>query len=229
MVQKGRVRETRGVYRNIRVRRQAVLLGFVLLLIVGGSLSVCLAGHLANRVTRERPAVEEIDGIPLHTVLVPEGFEGRPGVERRVKYVVIHETGNPSKGADAQAHSNYLQNGGEGTTSWHYTVDDHEIYQHIPDHEVAWHAGDRLAKNGGNLNGVSIELCVNADGDFEKTFDNGARLAAFLLGAYGLDSGDLRQHNAFNGKNCPQTIREAGRWEEFVELTAQYQKGYKKS
>ena len=137
---------------------------------------------------------------------------------------MIHETGNPSEGADAKAHSDYLLNGGEGTTSWHYTVDDHEIYHHIPDSEVSWNAGDRRQEPGGNMNGISIELCVNKDGDFEKTFDNGARLTAYLLKAYDLKMDAVKQHNDFNGKNCPQTIRESGRWQAFLKLTESYLK-----
>lgn len=117
-----------------------------------------------------------------------------------------------------------MLNGGEGTTSWHYTVDDHEIYHHIPDSEVSWNAGDRRQEPGGNMNGISIELCVNQDGDFEKTFDNGARLTAYLMKAYDLKLDDVQQHNYFNGKNCPQTIRESGRWQEFLELAESYLK-----
>ena len=65
-------------------------------------------------------------------------------------------------------------------------------------------------------------VCVNDDGDFEKTFDNGARLTAYLLNAYGLDTGALLQHFNFNGKNCPMTIRDNGRWDAFVGLVEQY-------
>ncbi|HIT52378.1 MAG TPA: N-acetylmuramoyl-L-alanine amidase [Candidatus Fimivicinus intestinavium] len=168
-------------------------------------------------VTKDRPEVTEIYGVPVHTVLISDTLPGRPGIKREVKFIVIHETGNPSQGADAKAHSDYLLSGGEGTTSWHYTVDDHEIYHHIPDSEVSWNAGDQRREPGGNMNGISIELCVNSDGDFEKTFENGARLTAYLLKAYDLELDAVKQHHDFNGKNCPQTIRESGRWEEFLE------------
>lgn len=167
--------------------------------------------------TQDRPEVTEIYGVPVHTVLIPDTLPGRPGIKREIKFIVIHETGNPSEGADAKAHSDYLLSGGEGTTSWHYTVDDHEIYHHIPDSEVSWNAGDQRREPGGNMNGISIELCVNRDGDFEKTFENGARLTAYLLQAYDLELDAVKQHHDFNGKNCPQTIRESGRWVEFLE------------
>ena len=112
---------------------------------------------------------EEIFGIPVHTELLPETLPARPGERRTIKYVVIHETGNTAEGSDAAGHSAYLLSGKSGDTSWHYTVDDHQIYHHIPDDEIAWHAGDRRTRDGGNLCGIGVELCVNEDGDFEKT------------------------------------------------------------
>ena len=69
--------------------------------------------------------------------------------------------------------------------------------------------GDRLEQDGGNLNGIGVELCVNADGNFEQTMQNGAQLTAYLLRQYGLGVENVRQHYDFSGKNCPQTIREA--------------------
>lgn len=161
-------------------------------------------------------------GVPVHTLYIQEGDPARPGIERRIKYVVLHETGNRADGADAARHGMYLRFNNEDDTSWHYTVDDTEIYHHIPDGEVAWHASDRLNDPGGNRNGIGVELCVNSDGDFEKTFDNAARLVAVLLDAYDLDSDAIRQHADFTNKNCPETIRSAGRMEEFVALVEQY-------
>ena len=34
----------------------------------------------------------------------------------------------------------------------------------------------------------------------------------------GLEIRDIKQHNTFSGKNCPQTMREAKRWETFLGL-----------
>ena len=175
---KGRVISLHGVLRSKRFKW--TLAAAAVLLAIGIITGVIL-WETRGGVTADRPEVTEIFGVPVHTVFIPETLPGRPGIKREVKFIVIHETGNPSEGADAKAHSDYLLNGGEGTTSWHYTVDDHEIYHHIPDSEVSWNAGDRRQEPGGNMNGISIELCVNQDGDFEKTFDNGARLTAYLM------------------------------------------------
>ena len=218
---KGRVISLHGVLRSKRFKW--TLAAAAVLLAIGIITGVIL-WETRGGVTADRPEVTEIFGVPVHTVFIPETLPGRPGIKREVKFIVIHETGNPSEGADAKAHSDYLLNGGEGSTSWHYTVDDHEIYHHIPDSEVSWNAGDRRQEPGGNMNGISIELCVNQDGDFEKAFDNGARLTAYLMKAYDLKLDDVQQHNYFNGKNCPQTIRESGRWQEFLELAESYLK-----
>lgn len=176
----------------------------------------------AEPYIRNRPEVDEVLGVPLSVQYISQELDNRPGILRRIQYIVIHETANHNLGADAQAHADYLAAGGDEDTSWHYTVDDHQIVQHIPDNEVSWNAGDKLRENGGNLNGISIELCVNDDGDFEKTFDNGARLTAYLLDAYDLNTGAVLQHFNFNGKNCPMTIRDTGRWDEFIRLVEQY-------
>lgn len=195
-----------------------------LLIIVSSAAAAALILTLIfyPKTTAEREKTDSVTGIPMVYDYIPEGSGGRPGKARRVKFIVIHETANHSPTADAKGHSEYLKAGGDGSTSWHYTVDDKVIYHHLPDREVAWHAGDKLKSPGGNLNGIGIELCVNNGGDFEKTFDNGARLTAFLLNEYGLSIKSVKQHYDFNGKNCPMTIRETGRWKEFLRLTEKY-------
>ncbi|MGI6029879.1 MAG: N-acetylmuramoyl-L-alanine amidase family protein [Eubacteriales bacterium] len=174
---------------------------------------VLLNGRGASRDAR----LEKAADIAIQTQWVPEGSPGRPGEKREIRYVVIHETGNPTEGADAANHSVFLQSGTGGTTSWHYTVDDHAIFHHIPDDEVAWHAGDG-SDGDGNLHGIGVELCVNPDGDFEQTLCNAAVLTAELLRAYDLKLEDVKQHHDFSGKNCPETIRGEDRWEEFLEM-----------
>ena len=70
------------------------------------------------------------------------------------------------KGADARSRS----------VSWHFTVDDTQIIQHLPTNEVAWHAGPN-----GNSQSIGIELCVNSDGDFQKAKANAAWLVKRLM------------------------------------------------
>ncbi len=89
----------------------------------------------------------DIYGVPLKEMIVPTGNENiRPGYAMKPKYITIHETDNYSVGANARNHAQYLYSQATGTTdrsaSWHFTVDDKEIYQHLPLNENAWHAGD---------------------------------------------------------------------------------------
>ena len=102
--------------------------------------------------------------------------------------------------------------------SWHYTVDDHAIVQHLPDYETAYHAGD--GKDGpGNTTSIGIEICVNAGGDFEAAKANAAALVRLLMEEHGISADRVVQHNHWNGKDCPKTIRAtAGAWEAFLAL-----------
>ena len=204
-------------------RRWAIAAPILVFAVVAAAfLVVTIVNHNRGPGPQDSVYPEEISGIPVHTELLPETLAARPGEKRTIKYVVIHETGNTAQGSDAASHSAYLLGGKSGDTSWHYTVDDHQIYHHIPDDEIAWHAGDKRARDGGNLCGIGVELCVNADGDFEKAFDNAARLTAYLLDTYHLGSGNVRQHADFMDKDCPQTIRDNKRWPEFLEKVQEY-------
>ena len=58
------------------------------------------------------------------------------------EFITIHDTGNDNKNADALAHAKYVTNGDNVKTSWHFTVDENNIYQHLPLIEKGKHAGD---------------------------------------------------------------------------------------
>ena len=161
---------------------------------------------------------EDVFGVPVITELMSPTIPARTGIKREIRYIVVHETDNTARGADAKSHSIFLTGGNAGETSWHYTVDDHEIYHHMPDDELAWHVGDTVVPHGGNRHGVGIELCVNSDGDFEKTLVNGAKLVAYLLHSYDLDMSAVTMHGDFIDKNCPSNLRGDDRWPEFLRL-----------
>lgn len=163
----------------------------------------------------------------IEDIIPQKGGKVRPGDVRQKKWIVIHETGNSSKGADAKNHSTYLKNLAKANTtyvSWHYTVDDHEIYHHIPDNEIAYHASDGRVEGGGNMASIGIEICVNSDGNFDKARDNAAWLTAKLLKENNLTIGAVKQHHDFapDGKNCPQTIRDKGLWNNFLQVVQKY-------
>ena len=161
------------------------------------------------------------NGIAIQEHIISGGRKNRPGRDTNPDtYITIHETGNAAKGADAAAHGAYLDSaaGEDDLVSWHYTVDDHAIVQHLPDYETAYHAGD--GKDGpGNTTSIGIEICVNAGGDFEAAKANAAALVRLLMEEHGIPLDNVVQHNRWNGKDCPKTIRATtGAWEAFLAL-----------
>lgn len=222
--------------KTIRVGRVALHPRFFLLVAIA---IVCVAMGIFGLLkvlqrptgpTDEAPQVAEINGVPVIRDLLPEEIPGRPGTLRTIRYVVIHETGNEGKNANAASHNNYIRNQAAiDTVSWHYTVDDHEIYQHLPDNEIGFHAGDQLTEDGGNMCGIGVELCVNPENDYEETLKNGAALAAHLLNAYDLPLKALKKHQDFSGKICPQRLIEQDRWEEFRQMVEAEMKAQKKA
>jgi N-acetylmuramoyl-L-alanine amidase len=135
-----------------------------------------------------------------------------------MRFITVHNTGNASLGAGARSHASYIKGDTAANTpvSWHYTVDERDIVRHIPDSEEAFHAGD--GSGDGNRRSIGIEICMNSDGDLLKATDNAAMLAAELCKRYGISVENVVQHNRWNGKNCPQMLRN-GRpynWETFI-------------
>ena len=161
------------------------------------------------------------NGIAIQEHIISGGRKNRPGRDTNPDtYITIHETGNAAKGADAAAHGAYLDSaaGEDALVSWHYTVDDHAIVQNLPDAETAYHAGD--GKSGpGNATSIGVEICVNAGGDFEAAKANAAALVRLLMEEHGIHIDHVVQHNHWNGKDCPKTIRATtGAWEAFLAL-----------
>ena len=176
---------------------------------------------LAYLETVEGPQRATDTGLAIQEHIISGGRRNRPGRDTNPgAYITIHETGNAAKGADAAAHAAYLDSdaGERDMVSWHYTVDDHAIVQHLPDYETAYHAGDGKA-GPGNTTSIGIEICVNAGGNFEAAKANAAALVRLLMEEHGIPLDNVVQHNHWNGKDCPKTIRATpGAWEAFLVL-----------
>lgn len=124
------------------------------------------------------------------------------------QYITIHETGNNSKGANAQSHAKLQSNGNARAASWHITVDDKEAIRSFHDASICWHSGARYPKLSGNPRSIGIEICVNSDGNYKKTIDNAAAVVASLMKEHGIPIDRVVQHNHWSGKNCPQHLRQ---------------------
>ena len=145
--------------------------------------------------------------------------------QNKPSYIVIHETDNWSKGADAKAHATAMKNGNLAGTV-HYYVDSKSVYQTLDHNDGAWAVGDGKGKYGiTNRNSINIEICVNPETDYYKAVDKAEQLAAQLLKQYGWGIDHLKRHYDASRKNCPRRIQAEGRWPEFVKKTAAYMKG----
>ncbi|RXJ47850.1 N-acetylmuramoyl-L-alanine amidase [Bacillus velezensis] len=141
---------------------------------------------------------------------IPVGHNNRPGYAMDPAYITVHNTANTAKGASAAMHARYEKNP-ETPTSWHFTVDDKEIYQHLPLNESGWHAGD--GNGTGNRKSIGIEICENSDGDFEKAVANAQWLIKKLMKEQGISLGNVVPHQHWSGKYCPRKLLD--RWDSF--------------
>ena len=142
---------------------------------------------------------------------IPVGHHNRPGYAMDPAYITVHNTANTARGANAAMHARYEKNP-ETPTSWHFTVDEKEIYQHLPLNENGWHAGDGN-RGTGNRKSIGIEICENSDGDFEKAVANAQWLIKKLMKEQGISLANVVPHQHWSGKYCPRKLLD--RWDSF--------------
>lgn len=153
--------------------------------------------------------------IEIKQRLLPDGKPNKPTRPMKPQYITIHNTDNSTPGATAEAHSRYILNGSAGAQkSWHYTVDDKEVYQHLRDDEQGWHAGD--GSGPGNVSSIGIEVCMYKGIDEAKAWQRAAELIATLCKRHGLGIERVVPHRQWTGKACPSRI--LPRWSEFVKM-----------
>ncbi|WP_196479848.1 N-acetylmuramoyl-L-alanine amidase [Clostridium tyrobutyricum] len=134
-----------------------------------------------------------------------------------IKYIVVHDTANTDRGADAEAHYRYF-NGGDRQSSAHYFVDDKEIVQLVEDYNAAWHCGDGRGRYGiTNHNSIGVEICVNSDCNYEKAVSNTVDLVKFLMQKYSISIDRVVRHYDASRKICPESMSHNNweRWRNF--------------
>ena len=137
-----------------------------------------------------------------------------------IRYIVVHDTGNPSRGANATAHYNYF-NGGDRSSSADFFVDDTQVLC-VNDYYkfYTWHCGDGHGKYGiTNRNSVGIEFCINVDSDRDKTLERTALLVRELMQELNIPIDRVVRHYDASRKNCPQSMSGNGwaQWYKFKE------------
>lgn len=156
--------------------------------------------------------------IDIKQRLIPDGRANKPNLAMKPMYLTVHNTDNTDAGATAEAHSRYLLNGSGGAKkSWHYTVDDKSVYQHLRDHEQGWHAGDGTGP--GNALSIGIEVCMYAGIDEQAAWRNAAELLAILSSKYGIALERIMPHKHWSGKACPSRL--LPHWQQFMDMVVQ--------
>ena len=148
---------------------------------------------------------------------------------KSIKYIVIHDTGNTSIGSDANAYYNYF-NTKNRQASAHYFVDDKQILRVVKDSDKSWHCGDGRGLNGiTNDNSIGIEMCINSDGDFNKTYLHTLKLVKYLMKEYNMPLENVVRHYDASRKICPNIWKENNweKWNKFKEDLKKIDKGQK--
>ena len=149
------------------------------------------------------------------THLIPKTNKvARPQYRMFPTYITIHNTGNSKNGANAKNHTEYV----DKTTSylsWHFTVDDKEVYQELPVNETGWHAGDGYGS--GNMFSIGIEICEHEGIDWEKAKYNAIQLIIILMKDLNIGLANVVPHKHWSGKYCPRVILDEG-WDKFTDL-----------
>lgn len=154
--------------------------------------------------------------LPIQKKLISINYS--KGVTIVPKYVVIHNTSNSNKGADAEAHYRYWSTNENAQSSVHFVVDDHSIIQLLELNQKAWHVGDNRGYSDiQNGNSIGIEICENSDGDYKKAEENAKDLVAYLLKTLGLSIESTVTHQMASGKYCPHIILDNRTWGNFIQ------------
>lgn len=194
-----------------------------------GSLALPSCGGSGSSLGSGSSAAVDVGSsrLPVVKAFIPEGRYGRHKIRKmKPRYITIHSTQNTGRGAGARTHARLLQRGGLkskhnslGYLTWHFSVDDHSIYQTLPTNEQGQHAD---YEGTGNQASIGIEMCENAGNSRSATLDRTARLTAELMKRYDIPLQNVVPHQHWRQiryddkrdlghKNCPHFLMDNGR------------------
>lgn len=138
----------------------------------------------------------------------------------KAKSVTIHNTNDlESVYDDGEQYTRATFNENMKSSRVHFYADDTGAWQNLKagtglcandpsgSAEVSWHSGDGSVSNGGNMTSISIEIIMNETPEHDKkAYDNGARIAAWLLWKHNLTTKDLVTHTYWVNKTAGKTF-----------------------
>lgn len=159
-------------------------------------------------------AVQSLGKAKVIVDIVAKGNkEIRPEYPLDPSFVTIHNTGNIGRGANADMHNRYIHNMANKSplqtshVSWHFSVDESAIYQHLPLNEAAYHCGDGIGLTSGNRTSIGIEICEHVDQkDYAQAEENAIALTEWLLKNCSIPVVNVKPHQHWSGKYCPRVI-----------------------
>lgn len=131
---------------------------------------------------------------------------------QRIKYIVIHDTGNTAPYAGALTHKKYFLTTGRKASA-DFVVDDQRIIQ-LNDYRAyaTWHCGDGKGRHGiTNQNSIGIEMCVDSTGDIGITTNNTLLLTLHLMQELSIPIDRVVRHYDASRKICPAHMQ-ADKW-----------------
>ena len=213
--------------------------GFLAVVLVGLLFSSCAVAPRRVAISGRAPAGAA--ELKITQNIIPPGKCGRP-LHRpmRPTFITIHSTDNTSRSADALRHALAMNKGLRGRhnrtgfLTWHFTVDDHSIYQSLPTNETGEHAD---YEGQGNRSSIGIEMCVNRGNNLGSTIDRTAQLTARLMRQYDIPLNHVVPHmhwrmirysdgRDLGFKKCPRILLDGGRlgpkWDAFMAKVSFY-------
>jgi N-acetylmuramoyl-L-alanine amidase len=207
---------------------------FVAVVLLGLFFSSCA-------LTPRRATISGVAELGATQDIIPPDKCGRP-LHRpmRPTFITIHSTDNTSRTANALNHALAMNKGLRGShnrtgfLTWHFTVDDHSIYQTLPTNETGEHAD---YEGPGNRSSIGIEMCVNRGNNLDVTIDRTAQLTARLLHQYNIPVDHVVPHmhwrmiryddgRDLGFKQCPRILLDGGRlgpkWNAFIAKVSFY-------
>lgn len=159
----------------------------------------------------------------------PANFSQETRHTNKIKYIVIHYTGNVN---DTARNNALYFHDAKIETSAHYFVDDHSIYQSVPDNHAAFAVGlgarkepyfkwPTMWKKITNSNSISIEICGSKnsrEGSYQAK-ELAAKLVADLIEKYNLSINAVYMHYHVTGKECPAwAVQDPEKWFSFLSM-----------
>jgi N-acetylmuramoyl-L-alanine amidase len=213
----------------------------------GTGAAILLAGCGGGAPSAPFAPDSRLQALNLHLALLPPNQHGRL-VDRtmRPRYITIHSTENPGATAAQHAHlllasgrrsRNNPRFGRSGWITWHYTVDDQGIYEHL----LPTEQGDHADYGGlGDTESIGIEICEFRDPARQAAaIDRAARLTATLADQFAIPTSNIVPHMHWPrwdykyGKPCPHILllrdphapggwRLADKWTAFIAQADRY-------